>query len=217
MKLTVPRLSEYVGPALDFPREPIRVFNVWTPARAAMIRAELDAVQSEAEALVFQTNGNAGYENPGVRSCTVLNPGAELRASVTSDLLSVFRPFVQAELKMQRASLHGEIQFIRYRKRDSGRADHFVFHADAAIFVNGRWLVNTPERHLTFSAYVNDDFSGGDFVFKNVVHDGGVPVTVQPRPGLALLFPSDPRYEHAVTPMRKGTRYAMVGWLTMEA
>ncbi len=57
-----------------------------------------------------------------------------------------------------------------------------------------------PPRLLSLLCYLNDDFSGGRTVFmrQNLV--------VEPRPGMALLFPSGLTHPHEVEPTAGGPR-----------
>lgn len=56
---------------------------------------------------------------------------------------------------------------------------------------------------LAFSlvAYINDDYEGGEISFPN--HN----VTVKPKAGSMIMFPSQEPYIHEVKPIISGTRY----------
>jgi predicted 2-oxoglutarate/Fe(II)-dependent dioxygenase YbiX len=214
MKLRDVQLPGYTGLLASF-RKPVNMMSVFSAERSADIRRQLDACGAGDEATVFERNGQTGYRAPDVRSCKQLNPSTDLRAGVERALLTAFRSVIERDLKRSSFWLHGGLQFLRYDVRPDGTKDHFAFHADGAIFQNGQWNVNTPDRHLTFVAYVNGDFEGGDFEFQNVARANGQNFAVKPEPGLALLFPADPRFVHRVAPMASGTRYAIVGWITL--
>lgn len=79
------------------------------------------------------------------------------------------------------------------------RADHFRPHQDAA----GAHC----RRKLTFVVQLTDgdEYGGGDLLFK----DGGI---VAPRDrGTLIVFPST--LFHVVSPVTKGVRHALVGWV----
>lgn len=61
-------------------------------------------------------------------------------------------------------------------------------------------------RTLSCSFVLNDDFAGGEFSFFNQQVKYKIPK------GGALLFPSTFLYPHAVLPVTKGTRYAVITW-----
>lgn len=54
--------------------------------------------------------------------------------------------------------------------------------------------------------YLNDDFEGGDLFFPR--HQ----LTVKPRTGMVVLFPSIHTHLHASLPIKSGVKYAIVTW-----
>jgi PKHD-type hydroxylase len=64
-------------------------------------------------------------------------------------------------------------------------------------------------RKLSFSILLNDpaEFEGGDLQ----LFTGPTPIIAKRQQGTAILFPSYTL--HAVTPITKGTRYSLVGWV----
>ena len=81
-------------------------------------------------------------------------------------------------------------------------------HADCErLTADGRWVPNhTPHRCMSAIVYLNDDFEGGEIVFEQ--HG----LTIKPRPGLMLVFPSDRHHLHEVRPVTAGTRYNISIW-----
>jgi predicted 2-oxoglutarate/Fe(II)-dependent dioxygenase YbiX len=74
--------------------------------------------------------------------------------------------------------------------------DHFVEHVDLGAV--------HPRRKLAFSMLLSDDFEDGDLSFY------GGPVTRTP--GVLCVWPSFLRHE--VVRIKRGVRYALVGWAT---
>jgi hypothetical protein len=75
----------------------------------------------------------------------------------------------------------------------------------------GDWVPNhTPQRDVSAICYLNDEFDGGEIFFERTR------LTVKPRPGLLLAFPSDASYVHEVFPVRRGVRYTMAIWFTRQ-
>jgi len=75
----------------------------------------------------------------------------------------------------------------------------------------GDWVANhTPHRDVSAICYLNDDFDGGEIFFERAQ------LTVKPRPGLLLAFPSDAGHVHEVLPVRSGVRYTMPIWFTKQ-
>lgn len=63
-----------------------------------------------------------------------------------------------------------------------------------------------PTRCVSLVLYLNDDFEGGETDFPEI------PLTVKPKRGNALLFPSNFTYPHQVFPVTKGIKYSLVTW-----
>jgi hypothetical protein len=61
-------------------------------------------------------------------------------------------------------------------------------------------------RLVSMTAYLNDDYEGGDLEYKNFG------LSFKPRPGSVLIFPSNYVYQHRVVPVTSGLRYAVVNW-----
>ncbi len=63
------------------------------------------------------------------------------------------------------------------------------------------------DRRVTYIAYLNDDFEGGELVFP------AYGVTVRPRAGLVVMFPSGYTHLHRAMPVRGGRKYIATTWL----
>lgn len=56
------------------------------------------------------------------------------------------------------------------------------------------------------SLILNNDFEGGDFIFFDTLR-------IPPRPGQAIVFPSNFLFPHQVEAIRRGVRYSIVTWM----
>jgi hypothetical protein len=63
-------------------------------------------------------------------------------------------------------------------------------------------------RYLSAILYLNDDYEGGEIEFPDYK------VKLKPQPGMLILFPSAFPYRHIAHPVKNGTKYAIVTWLT---
>lgn len=81
--------------------------------------------------------------------------------------------------------------FVKY----DGPGTHFKIHAD-----HGPAYVTT----VSIVAYLNDDYEGGEIYFPRFN------LTIKPKPGDVVIFPSTYIYEHASKDMLSGTKYAIV-------
>lgn len=75
----------------------------------------------------------------------------------------------------------------------------------------GEWVANhTPQRDVSAIYYLNDEFDGGEIFFEQTQ------LTVKPRRGLLLVFPSDANHVHEVLPVHSGVRYTLPIWFTKQ-
>ena len=93
-----------------------------------------------------------------------------------------------------------------------GAGGHHSRHADnCRQNEQGDWVGNhTPHRDVSAVCYLNDEFDGGEIFFERAQ------LTVKPRRGLLLAFPSDADHVHEVFPVRSGVRYTMPIWFTKQ-
>ena len=89
---------------------------------------------------------------------------------------------------------------------------HHSLHADnCRQNEQGDWVANhTPHRDVSAISYLNDEFDGGEIFFAREQ------LTVKPRRGLLLVFPSDADHVHEVLPVSSGVRYTMPIWFTKQ-
>jgi hypothetical protein len=94
----------------------------------------------------------------------------------------------------------------------TGAGGHHSRHADnCRQNEEGDWVANhTPNRDVSAICYLNDEFDGGEIFFERAQ------LTVKPRRGLLLAFPSDADHVHEVLPVRSGVRYTMPIWFTKQ-
>lgn len=86
----------------------------------------------------------------------------------------------------------GPYIFLKY-----GETDKFDWHIDDG---------NKFPRTVSVSAYLNDDYEGGEIEFK---HFG---ISHKPKAGDIIVFGASFSYLHRVKPVKSGTRYAVVNW-----
>jgi predicted 2-oxoglutarate/Fe(II)-dependent dioxygenase YbiX len=90
---------------------------------------------------------------------------------------------------------------------------HYRPHIDGeALFIDGSgvlsWRKNV-DRDISLILYLNQDFEGGELVFPKLA------ISIKPRQGMLLGFPSNHHFLHGVNPTTKGTRYAIVNWFSL--
>jgi hypothetical protein len=65
----------------------------------------------------------------------------------------------------------------------------------------------TYHRRISTVYYLNDNYTGGEINFPRFN------ITFKPKSNQMILFPSTYVYNHSVSPVISGTRYAVVSWL----
>ena len=106
---------------------------------------------------------------------------------------------------------HLEELYLDYQsiaKWDQGQ--DMVYHADNAK-QDKTPLEYCAWRNYSSILYLNDDFKGGETLFKNQ-QEKTVPVK-----GTAILFPASFGYTHGVAKVEEGTRYTISSWFTSDA
>jgi PKHD-type hydroxylase len=100
-----------------------------------------------------------------------------------------------------------DLQFTRYDK-----SQHYNWHADQKSTVYHDEELSGKIRKISFSIILNDDYEGGDFQFEvGAPYEEDRIITLTPSKGCAIVFPSFKF--HRVTPVTKGVRYSLVGWI----
>lgn len=130
------------------------------------------------------------------------------------------QPIVARIAAIERAFVAAHVNpFYAVEVRDSepwqilhyGIGGHYIPHVDAeTLFKDEDGLdlwEKTLDRDLSVVCFLNDDFEGGELVFP-ALH-----LTIEPRAGTLVCFPSDHNFVHGVNPVRAGRRYTLVSWL----
>ena len=100
-----------------------------------------------------------------------------------------------------------DLQFTRYDK-----SQHYNWHSDQRSTAYIDEELYGKIRKISFSIILNDDYEGGDFQFEvGAPYEEDRIITLTPSKGCAIVFPSFKF--HRVTPVTKGVRYSLVGWI----
>jgi len=92
-------------------------------------------------------------------------------------------------------------QFTKYREED---CSFYSKHTDPMI---GQYLPENRKLSLVLQLSDPDEYEGGDLY----LHTGKEPTVIEKKKGRMIFFPSYTLHE--VTPVTKGTRYTLVGWV----
>lgn len=168
--------------------------------------AVCDAIVAECEqqqgvaSTVSTGDGAAGYRESERRS-DYINPKSlsmDIGGLVAHAIREMVAPFARIEPEWAEAP-----EILRYPV-----GGEFLPHADADVFDPQKKVWNrTENRDYSLLIYLNEGFEGGEIQFPNFG------LSLAPRRGLLVGFPSDGRYVHAARPVTRGVKYALVTWL----
>lgn len=80
--------------------------------------------------------------------------------------------------------------------------DFYRIHTDACA---------SAHRNYSLIYLLNNDYEGGDLIFFDQTKNNEEYV-VEKKANRAIIFPSNFIFKHTVTPVKKGTRFSIVGW-----
>ena len=98
------------------------------------------------------------------------------------------------------------VQFLGYPV-----GGHYVGHNDGETFnMETRQWERCMDRDVSFLFYLNDQYGGGELEF----YDLGL--TIKPKKGMMIAFPSYKEFAHKVHPVTWGHRYTLVSWVATQ-
>jgi len=98
------------------------------------------------------------------------------------------------------------VQFLGYPV-----GGHYKGHNDGEKFnIETRQWERIMERDVSFLFYLNDQYGGGELEF----YDLGL--TIKPKKGMMIAFPSYKEFAHKVHPVTWGHRYTLVSWVATQ-
>ena len=89
------------------------------------------------------------------------------------------------------------MQILKYEK--GGFYNWHIDHAGEVI-----------PRSISCIMFLNNDYTGGDLMFRDP--QGKNEMSVIPKPGRLVIWPSCFMYPHTVKPVEEGIRYTVVSW-----
>jgi predicted 2-oxoglutarate/Fe(II)-dependent dioxygenase YbiX len=96
-------------------------------------------------------------------------------------------------------------QFLKYEI-----GDKYGDHNDSEDWANNGQLARVMARDITVLLYLNEDFEGGELEFTRLG------ITIKPKKGMMIAFPSYIEFSHRVHPLTSGTRYTLATWIETE-
>ena len=175
-----------------------------------LTRSEIGAIRTVADHIGFAGVTHRGWAGSGLPGS--VTPGLRNASTAWCDAACYARPemavlFRRARRLTRVPTAHSELQFLRYEEGQ--------FYAEHHDYLSGSERLVLGPRALTLLIYLSDA-EGGETVFPSLN------ISVQPRMGRALLWPSvldsntmrrDPRTRHGALAVRSGVKVAANMWL----
>jgi len=155
------------------------------------------------------TINNDDKENPDtnleVRNTLWYNITEEMAKNLEQAVAACFREHVAPKYNCQFKS-YEPVQFLGYPV-----GGHYKGHNDGESFnlKTRQWEPIMP-RDVSFLFYLNDQYGGGELEF----YDLGL--TIKPKKGMMIAFPSYKDFAHKVHPVTWGHRYSLVSWVATQ-
>lgn len=102
------------------------------------------------------------------------------------------------ENKMKYRPIDTDMDIVILKYENGG---HYEPHIDYSKYA---------PRHISFSYVLNENYEGGEFEFH---FPRERVLKIKPKANSCIMFPSNFMFPHKVNPVKKGTRYVVVGWM----
>ena len=152
-----------------------------------------------------EETGDSNEEDLKVRNTLWYNITDEMAKNLEIAVSQCFRNFVIPKYHCEFKS-YEPVQFLGYPV-----GGHYKGHNDGETFnLKTRQWERIMERDVSFLFYLNDQYGGGELEF----YDLGL--TIKPKKGMMIAFPSYKEFAHKVHPVTWGHRYSLVSWVATQ-
>jgi len=143
--------------------------------------------------------------NLEVRNTLWYNITEEMAKNLEQAVAACFLSHIVPKYNCQFKS-YEPVQFLGYPV-----GGHYKGHNDGEHFNHEtRQWERIMERDVSFLFYLNDQYGGGELEF----YDLGL--TIKPKKGMMIAFPSYKDFAHKVHPVTWGHRYSLVSWVATQ-
>ena len=126
----------------------------------------------------------------------------EMAKNLEQAVAACFREHVAPKYNCQFKS-YEPVQFLGYPV-----GGHYKAHNDGESFnYETRQWEKCMDRDVSFLFYLNDQYGGGELEFTDLG------LTIKPKKGMMIVFPSYKDFAHKVHPVTWGHRYSLVCWV----
>ena len=191
----------------------IQVIKILDQDDVNKLNSHIDTLQFN-QSLVFDTGGDGVKVDNFTRTSTVapLNDNDEITQEFHEKINRGLDEYKRRLVKIHNnfsyypvpggidtRSWREGIQILQYEK-----SQEYKFHHDSAI----RRVQEQYHRQISVIVYLSEDFKGGGTSF---IH-----TTYKPKPGYALIFPSNWCFPHAGEPVEEGRKRVALTWYYVE-
>jgi predicted 2-oxoglutarate/Fe(II)-dependent dioxygenase YbiX len=146
--------------------------------------------------------GDSHEEDLKVRNTLWYSITDEVAKNFEQAVAQCFKNFVIPKYHCEFKS-YEPVQFLGYPP-----GGHYKGHNDGESFnIETRQWESCMPRDVSFLFYLNDQYGGGELEF----YDLGL--TIKPKKGMMIAFPSYKDFAHKVHPVTWGHRYSLVSWV----
>ena len=140
--------------------------------------------------------------NLEVRNTLWYNITEEIAKNLEQAVAACFREHVAPKYNCQFKS-YEPVQFLGYPV-----GGHYKGHNDGeTLNMQTRQWERCMSRDVSFLFYLNDQYGGGELEFTDLG------LTIKPKKGMMIAFPSYKEFAHKVHPVTWGHRYSLVSWV----
>ena len=150
-------------------------------------------------------DGDSCEKNLETRNTLWYHITEEMAKNLEQAVAACFREIVAPKYNCE-FKLYEPVQFLGYPV-----GGHYKGHNDGEHFnYETRQWERLMERDISFLFYLNDQYGGGELEF----YDLGL--TIKPKKGMMIAFPSYKDFAHKVHPVTWGHRYSLVSWVATQ-
>ena len=177
--------------------------NLYTDLEKGMVDAGFqwraaEVIKEESSEVNIKTRDTSNFGIPyygEIKNIPERNIGQEFLRNISNMFFTYFDPIEKDYMKDYGifSEWHDTFGILKY-----GAGQQFTNHID-----------DHPMYHRRMSTvyYLNENYTGGEINFPRFN------ITFKPKANQMLMFPSTYVYNHSVSPVTEGTRYAVVSWL----
>jgi len=149
-----------------------------------------------------KVDGDTSEKNLEIRNTLWYNITDEMAKNLEVAVAACFKEYVVPKYNCEFKS-YEPVQFLGYPP-----GGHYKGHNDGESFnYETRQWERMMDRDVSFLFYLNDQYGGGELEFADLG------LTIKPKKGMMIAFPSYKDFAHKVHPVTWGHRYTLVSWV----